>query len=126
VTPHASREIPADQILALYRAEGWWPDRTAEQMRAVLDAGPAVAAWHEDRVLGFARAVTDGTLRAYLEDILVHPDVRRAGVGRALVAAILDQLRPIPDVTLFCTPDLAAYYESAGFRRTRQVVLHRA
>jgi GNAT superfamily N-acetyltransferase len=125
VIPQASRPIPTDQVLALYRAEGWWPERSADQVDKVLDAAPAVGAWRGDRLVGFARAVSDGVLRAYIEDVLVAPDVRGIGVGHALVSAILDQLRHVDVVTLFCSTNLVSYYERAGFRPTRQVVLHR-
>lgn len=125
MTPHASRPITADQVVALYRAEGWWPERTADQVARVLDAFPAVGAWRGDRLVGFARSVSDGVLRAYIEDVVVAPDVRGLGVGRMLVAAIADQLQPIPVVSLFCDPRLVSFYEQAGFRPTRQVVLHR-
>lgn len=50
---------------------------------------------------------------------------RGLGVGRALVATILDLLQPFPVVTLFCSTDLVDYYEAVGFHPTNQVVLHR-
>jgi GNAT superfamily N-acetyltransferase len=126
VVPHSAREIPADGVLGLYRAVGWWPERTAGQVSAVLRASPAVGAWHGQELVGFARAVTDGILRAYVEDVVVSPDWRGAGIGRALLAGLLGQLGPVPIVTLFCSPDLAPYYEAASFVRSRQVVMHRA
>jgi ribosomal protein S18 acetylase RimI-like enzyme len=124
VVPNGEREIPAEGVLELYRAEGWWPERTAEQVRAVLRASPAVGAWHGQDLIGFARAVTDGILRAYVEDVIVSPDWRRMGVGQALLAGLMELLQPVPVVTLFCSPDLVGHYEASSFRRTRQVVMH--
>jgi GNAT superfamily N-acetyltransferase len=126
VKPHGQREIPAEGVLGLYQAAGWWPERTAEQVRAVLRASPAVGAWHGQDLIGFARAVTDGILRAYVEDVVVSPDWRGMGVGHALLAGLMEQLGPVPVVTLFCSPDLVSYYEASSFRRSRQVVMHRA
>jgi ribosomal protein S18 acetylase RimI-like enzyme len=126
VVPHGQREIPAEGVVKLYRAEGWWPERTAEQVRAVLRVAPAVGAWRGQDLIGFARAVTDGILRAYVEDVIVSPDWRGMGVGQALLGGLMEQLRPAPVVTLFCSPDLVRYYEASSFRRTRQVVMHRA
>ncbi len=126
VVPHAARPISADAVLALYRAQGWWPERGAEQVNAVLADGPAVGAWDGDELAGFARAVTDGVLRAYVEDVIVASRLRGSGVGHALVNCLLEQLRPVPLVTLFCSPDLVSYYETFGFHATRQVVLHRS
>jgi hypothetical protein len=48
--------------------------RTAGQVSAVLRASPAVGAWHGQDLVGFARAVTDGILRAYVEDVVASPD----------------------------------------------------
>lgn len=126
VATHGLREIPAESVMHLYRMADWWPERTAEQVSAVLDTSPAVGAWHGRSLVGFARAVTDGILRAYVEDVVVAPDWRDRGIGRALLAGLMEQLRPIPVVTLFCSPDLVRYYEASSFKRTRQVVMHRA
>jgi GNAT superfamily N-acetyltransferase len=126
VVPHGQREIPAEGVLELYQAAGWWPERTAEQVRAVLRASPAMGAWHGQDLIGFARAVTDGILRAYVEDVVVSPNWRGMGVGHALLAGLIGQLGPVPIVTLFCSPDLVRYYEASSFRRSRQVVMHRS
>jgi ribosomal protein S18 acetylase RimI-like enzyme len=125
VVPHGTREIPADCVLALYQAVGWWPERTAEQVRAVLGTAPAVGAWHGDDLVGFARVVTDGVLHAYVEDVAVGPAWRGRRIGHALLDGLMDLLGPVPLVTLFCSRDLTAYYEAAAFKATRQVVLHR-
>ncbi|HEY3953360.1 MAG TPA: GNAT family N-acetyltransferase [Streptosporangiaceae bacterium] len=126
VVSHGQREIPAEGVLVLYEAVGWWPERTAEQVRAVLGVAPAVGAWHGQDLIGFARAVTDGVLRAYVEDVVVAPDWRGMGIGQALIAGLMEQLGPVPVVTLFCSPDLVHYYEASSFMRTHQVVMHRA
>jgi hypothetical protein len=75
--------------------------------------------------VGFARAVTDGILRAYVEDVVVCPDWRGMGTGQALVDCLMATLRPIPVVTLFCSPDLVPFYELHSFRGTNQIVMHR-
>jgi GNAT superfamily N-acetyltransferase len=125
VAAHDVRAIPADGVIALYQSAGWWPQRTAGQVSAVLGSSPAVGAWHEDELVGFARAVTDGVLRAYVEDVVVAADRRNAGIGQALLDCLIDALDPIPVITLFCSPDLVPLYERHSFRRTKQIVMHR-
>ncbi|MBC3192396.1 GNAT family N-acetyltransferase [Pseudonocardia sp. C8] len=125
VLTHAERPIPAQAVRALYRAPGWWPDRTDHQIgRALVGGGPAVGAWHDDELVGFARAVSDGVLRAYVEDVVVTPRLRGAGIGTALVHRLLEQLADIPTVTLFCPRSLAPFYGRLGFRATGQAVMH--
>lgn len=77
-------------------------------------------------MVGFARAVTDGTLRAYVEDMIVLPQLRGSGLGHRLLARLIEELGENIRVTLFCQPDLVPFYEGSGFRATRQVVMHRA
>jgi ribosomal protein S18 acetylase RimI-like enzyme len=126
VLPHSERAIPADQVLTLYRAAQWWPERTPGQVDAVLRDSPAIGAWQGGQLVGFARAVTDGVLRAYVEDVIVAPSRRGSGIGLALLDRLIRELGAIPIVTLFCSPDLVRYYEASSFLATRQVVMHRS
>jgi GNAT superfamily N-acetyltransferase len=125
VRMHTERQIPSDQVLALYRAAEWWPERTARELDLVLRDSPAAGAWHGTQLIGFARAVTDGVLRAYVEDVVVAPSRRGSGIGQALLDRLIQALDAIPVVTLFCAPDLVRYYEASFFAATRQVVMHR-
>jgi GNAT superfamily N-acetyltransferase len=126
VLSHTERAIPADQVLTLYRAAQWWPERTPDEVDLVLRGSPAVGAWHRGQLIGFARAVTDGVLRAYVEDVIVAPSRRGSGIGQAVLNRLIQELGAIPVVTLFCSPDLVAYYEAGSFLATRQVVMHRS
>jgi ribosomal protein S18 acetylase RimI-like enzyme len=125
VQTHSERGIHPEAVIALYRAQSWWPDRTAEQIAAVLASALAVGAWRGDELVGFARTVTDGILHAYVEDVIVAPELRHAGIGHALVDRLMQELAPMPVVTLFCQADLVPFYTPAGFRVTSQAVMHR-
>ena len=125
VTSHAERPIDPSGVLDLYAAEQWWPDRTRSQLAEVLEAGPAVGAWMADRLVGFARAVTDGAFRVYVEDVVVAPDARHAGIGRLLVAHLLELVPPAAVTSLFCSRDLSDFYAERGFHPTGQLVMHR-
>jgi ribosomal protein S18 acetylase RimI-like enzyme len=126
VLSYTERTIPAEQVLALYGAAQWWPERTSEQVDRMMRGSPAVGAWQGGQLIGFARAVTDGVLRAYIEDVIVAPGWRGSGIGQAVLGRLIRELGGIPIVTLFCSPDLVRYYEACSFRPTRQVVMHRS
>lgn len=126
VLPARERAIPPGAVLRLYAQQGWWPERTTDQVARVLAGQPAVGAWEDGELIGFARAVTDGTFRAYLEDVLVAEEHRRRGIGRALVDAMRAELDGVALVSLFCGPSLVPFYEEAGYQPTTQVVLHDA
>jgi ribosomal protein S18 acetylase RimI-like enzyme len=95
VLSHTEREIPASQVLALYRTARWWPERTPEQVAVVLRGSRAVGAWQGSQLIGFARAVTDGVLRAYVEDVIVAPSQRGSGIGQAVLDRLMSELGAI-------------------------------
>lgn len=127
VAQHKVRPIPSEAVRALYEEDGWWPDRRTEDIANVLRVHPAVGVWDGDHLIAFARAVTDGCFRAYIEDVVVHPQYRRIGIARLLLAELLSTLVHIETVSLFCQRELAPLYEQLGFvMRGSQVVLHRS
>ncbi len=45
-----------------------------------------VSAWHQERLVGVARSVTDFHYACYLSDLAVDVDYQSAGIGRQLQA----------------------------------------
>ena len=76
---------------ALYTAVGWneGGERTDEKTKLLLERAPHfVAAWHEDKLVGFGRVLTD-VYWAQLLDVMTHPDYRRQGVAREVVSRLI-------------------------------------
>ena len=122
---HDERPIAAAAVVALNLAVGWWQERGEDRVAAILTP-LAVGAWTDDQLIGFARAVSDGVTRAYVEDVMVHPDHRRLGVATDVLERLLERLADIDVVSLFCANDLVSVYVQSGFKATRQIVLHRS
>ena len=126
VKSHRERPIPPASVRGLYDHVGWDRLATEEDLAEVLAAGPAVGAWDGDRLAGFARALSDGHLAAYVEDVMVHQAYRRRGVGERIVALLLEEIGAVAKVNLFCEPPVARFYEANGFRRTSYVLMQRS
>ncbi len=128
IASHQECAIDSAAVIALYAAVDWpWVNRQPAFLTTVLATAPAVGAWDGTRLVGFARAVTDGYFRAYIEDVAIHPAYQRRGIGRRLLTELLTHLAHIDTISLFCQADLAPFYTDLGFRqRGNQVVLHRA
>ncbi|MFM9276906.1 GNAT family N-acetyltransferase [Paenibacillus jiagnxiensis] len=123
---HQERPIEASYIVQLYKHGGWWPNRQVQDIAKVLNLGLAVGAWDDERLVGFARAVSDGIFRAYIEDVVVHEDYRRSGIGQKLLSKLMNELSDIETVSLFCEPSLVPLYEKTHFKKSNsQVVMHR-
>lgn len=68
----------------------------------------------DDRLVGFARAISDGVATAYLSTVMVDPDYRRRGIGRALVHRLVHGRDDVKFV-LHSRPDVVAFYAAIGF-----------
>lgn len=126
ITEMAERPIDAADVRRLYDGAGWWPERESDSIAQAIAATVAVGAWDGERLVGFARALTDGVHRAYIEDVVIDPDYRGQQIGERVVAALLESLGDVHIVSLFCEPDRVPFYSRNGFRPSgSQVMMHR-
>lgn len=47
-----------------------------------------VTAWHDDKIVGCGRMISDGYCYAWIHDVAVHPEYRRQNIGRELMAEL--------------------------------------
>ena len=98
----------------------WCPGISKERLQRALDhSSLIVGAYSPDYgQCGVARVVTDFTRFAYLMDVIVTPEHRGIGVGKAMVRFLLDhpKMGDIDTWTL-ATRDAHRLYESLGFER---------
>lgn len=85
----------------LYNNAGWWEERSEQDIDKMLSQVISVGAWKDDVLIGFARAVTDGQFRAYIEDVVVHKKFHHVGTGNKLVSKLLEELLHIDVISLF-------------------------
>jgi GNAT superfamily N-acetyltransferase len=91
ITYRDDHEIDLDQLTILFNAVGW-ERRTADRDRlAQLVRGSlyVVSAWEGDRLVGFARAISDGATNAYISTVAVLPAYQKRGIGRAIIQRLL-------------------------------------
>jgi RimJ/RimL family protein N-acetyltransferase/GNAT superfamily N-acetyltransferase len=105
----------------LYQNEWWTKDRTIEDVREMLDGTQVTIGFADptsDRLIAFARVITDYTYKALILDVIVEPAARQAGLGRALMEAIIGHpaLAEVRHFELYCRPDMVPYYEQWGFK----------
>jgi N-acetylglutamate synthase-like GNAT family acetyltransferase len=95
----------------------WAQGRSRAQLRRMLSGSAAVVSlWRGKRLVGFARASSDGVFRAVLWDVVIPEDLQGQGLGRQLVEALLNTpaLRGVERVYLMTT-NSAGFYQQLGF-----------
>ncbi len=89
---HTLHPGDAEALAALWAQLGWGQDSDEgrRHVQAVLAGSGwlAIAALNE-KVVGYARALSDGVAVTYLVEVGVSPDFQRRGVGSALIRSCL-------------------------------------
>jgi GNAT superfamily N-acetyltransferase len=114
------RPPTVEEYEALVRAVGWAKYANPEAAPAALrNSLYSVVAVEGDRVVGMARVVGDGATVFYVQDVMVHPDCQRRGIGTALMEAVMAYFRRATprrsSLGLFTGRNLAGFYERHGF-----------
>lgn len=68
----------------------------------------------KNRVAGFITAISDGVISAYIPLLEVLPEYQNTGIGKELVARMLNSLKNFYMVDLLCDKELQGYYEKFG------------
>jgi len=111
-------KIDFKQLLELFQIAAFWAQsRKIEDLEvAIANSEPAISVWDGDRMIGFARATSDGIYRATIWDVIIHPDYQGAGLGRKLVETLIShpRLSRVERVYLLTTYQ-QGFYARIGF-----------
>lgn len=111
-----------DELVALYRAGGWWKEHyRKEDLHALIRGSFAFAVATEPvsgTAVGMGRVISDGVSDGYIQDLVVLPQYRKGGVGRQIVAVLLEKCRKegLTWIGLIAEPGTEAFYLPLGFR----------
>jgi len=77
-----------------------------------------LCAFAENRLIGYAAAVSNGVTDAYIQDVMVHPDFQHQGIGTELMKLLLARLEA-EDIymvsVIYGDEALRPFYERFGF-----------
>lgn len=113
-----TKQIEAIELIGLYNAVRWsaYTNSPDTLLAAIQGSHTVAVARFGNQLVGLARSISDGASICYLQDILVHPDHHRAGIGRGLAELIFAQYPGVRQEVLLTDdePGQKAFYESLG------------
>ena len=122
-------KIDLVQLQRLYQDTTFWAkDRSIEDIEiAISNSNPVVSAWNQEKLIGCARATSDGIYRATIWDVVINQDYQGFGLGRKLVETVITHplLNRVERIYLTTTHQ-QKFYEKIGFKEnsTTTMVLH--
>lgn len=112
-------------LKALYRINRWdayLKDMT--QFRRMFENSTAVyGAYELDELTGLVRVLSDDAHILYIQDIIVHPDHLRKGIGKALMDHVLNVFGHVRQKVLLTdgnSKSVHAFYRRFGFKEVSE------
>lgn len=113
------------EILSLYKSVGWSAYYSQPEVlnRAFENSLCVFAAYDEDALVGLIRCVGDGQTIVFIQDILVRPEYQRQGIGRQLIAEVLEKYAHVRQLHLLTddTEQTVGFYKGVGFTAVEDV-----
>lgn len=83
--------------------------------RMFANANLILSAWHEGKLVGVCRALTDFSYCCYLSDLAVDKAFQKHGIGRELIARARSVIGEEVALVLLSAPEAMGYYPTVGF-----------
>lgn len=111
-------EFEEEEVIRLYRANGWSSaDKPAQLMAALRNSHALVTARIGDELVGLGNAISDGHLVVYFPHMLVHPAHQGKGVGRLMMQSMLERYAGFHQMMLTADGEAIDFYKAMGFER---------
>lgn len=75
-------------------------------------------AYHDGRLIGAGRGISDGALRAAIYDLVVLPEYQGNGIGTMIMEYLLERANA-EIIMLFANPGKEPFYSRFGFRKMK-------
>jgi N-acetylglutamate synthase-like GNAT family acetyltransferase len=85
--------------------------------RMFANADLILSAWHEGKLIGVCRALTDFSDCCYLSDLAVVNAYQKHGIGSELIARVQASIGDEVALILLSSPEAMEYYPKVGFEK---------
>jgi ribosomal protein S18 acetylase RimI-like enzyme len=114
-------DLDIDAVIELLKASTLGERRPIDDRSIVAGmlehANLVVTAWDADRMVGFARTLSDFVYVGYMSDLAVRESHQHRGIGVELIRKTRDRMGPRSMIVLLAAPKAIEYYPRVGFTR---------
>ena len=111
--------VPQD-VQRLLKQTSWASHRETPGIEKMLkNSFLTLGVWDDDRLIGFARVLSDGAYRALIDDVVVDESYRGKGIGTEIMKHLLSRLKQVEEVFLRTGKEMVPFYEGLGFTVSR-------
>jgi N-acetylglutamate synthase-like GNAT family acetyltransferase len=109
-----------EDFIKLHQTTGWNAKGlyTYDQLyTAICNSWYSISIYHNRKLIGFGRIISDGIYQTLICDVMVHPEYQGQGMGKKIIEALLKKCEEegIKWVQLFCAKGKQEFYHKLGF-----------
>jgi len=108
----ANNEITSEEIINTFHSVGW--NKNPKDIIEAFQNSYYVTAYHEETMIGFARAISDGHYYTSIFDVIVKPDYQKKGIAKAMMKMLLKKYQG-SYFFLSSTPGNEPFYTKCNF-----------
>jgi len=121
-----------DELIRLYKDAGWWKkeydknyDKNPDFLKTLVpNSACFVGAFHDNKMIGMGRALSDLSSDAYIQDVTVLKPFRGKGIGSKIIKKLVAFLKQhhVDWIGLIAKPDTSLFYMKLGFETLKDHV----
>lgn len=110
-------ETVRTQDLSDLREAVGWNRMDTEMNNPLMTSYCHIAAYEENKLIGYIDSVSNGVTDAYIQDLMVHPHYQGKGIGTELMKRMISYLKEkhIFMISVIFEENLKSFYERFGF-----------
>lgn len=111
-----NEKVSVEALADLREAVGW-NRMESEYKNPLMTSYYHIAAYEDNKLIGYIDSVSNGVTDAYIQDLMVCPDHQGKGIGTELMNKMIGQLKKkhIYMISVVYEEGLKSFYERFGF-----------
>lgn len=119
------RKLQIDRVCKLLNSTYWAEARSEEVIEKSIEHSICFGVYDGGNQIGFARCVTDYATVYWLADVVIDEDYRGLGLGKALIAEIVNHHSLKGCSGILATLDAHGFYSKFGFEVIQDTFMRR-
>lgn len=116
-------KLTAQEFVYLTEVVGWGSPNIKQIEIALKNTIYSISVEMNGKIIGMGRIIGDGARIFYIQDVVIHPDYQRIGIGTQIMEKLLNYIENLPFsshnimIGLMSAKGKEGFYERFGFRK---------